>query len=251
MMELLTSRNVVGFLVLIIMIGLGATVVSGMRPTVSTSTDELFTGVAASQFTTAGSVVSISSFSAAAPITAFSADVPIATAIGSANITANAQAEHSGASWGNVNITINVSQGSGDIVTWVAGTCNAANKTLANASNAYYAISSSCLTPGSNVSFKFDNNGTDANVTSIRMVYEYYAPSAAYSLSSGVVTPSANGHYKMTYEYTAENAAVANANTQGQTGILNMSQMIPNIGLILGAGIIVGLLFYLFVRKNE
>jgi len=249
-MEILSGRNVVGFLILIIIIGLGAFVVTGLKPMVFTSTDELFTGTAATPFTTAGNVLAVTSFAKDAKITTLGTGVPLVGSVGTVPVAIDFDASHSGSAWDAFNITINVTQGLGDKVEWVLGDCRAANITLANASNVYNNIDSSCLSPPAVLALVFNNNGTSANVTGVSARYWRYATSTGYSLASGEITPTADGYYKTTYDYSAEKTAVTTVNTQGQLGMVGMAQIFPNIGLVLGAVILVGVLFFLFKREE-
>lgn len=255
--NILSITNAIAFVILIVVVGIGATIAMGMAPTTLTSSGELFTGVAATALPTAGSVISVSSFSKAGAISSYNQynATPLVGGTGAINIVLDSEAAHGGNTWDNLTVDFTL-QGlnATNTIRWVTGTCNGANKTWITNTQTYTDISSACLVPGGTLTFNFVN-ATDgvniANVTNVSITYNRYVATSAYTLTSGgSLIPTASGNYKTTYVYSAQASEVTAANAAGQTGLLNLAQAMPSIGTILGAVIIIGLLFYVFKMKD-
>lgn len=173
-----------------------------------TQTGELWTGTAGvAHPVTYNPVVSVVAFKNKTAYSQYN-DTKIAGANGATTLKVDSYAAHGGNTWDNVTIQFTIAGiNATNNVTWVAGTCNAANKTWTTSPQTYTDINSSCLTPGSTLTFTFTNKTLSeenmVNVTNITMNYSRYTDSTEYTLASasGQFTPTNSGYYYTSYTY--------------------------------------------------
>ena len=201
-----------------------------------TATGELWTGTAATAHAMAfAPIVATTDFRKAASYSQYN-DTKIN--VGNATPTSNhisilidANAAHSSATWDNLSVVFTL-QGANatNNVTWVLGTCNAANKTWVTSPQTYTDIDSTCLTPGSALTFNFVNVTAQnpTNVTNVTITYQRYVTSTAYTqnLLAGTTTPTATGYYYTTYTH-------GTAGTGNAVVILNLVPLMIGVVILL------------------
>ena len=196
---------VVAVLAVQVVIPTAITAAAGVTTT-GTATGELDTGTALTPFSLSYyPVTSITAFKKAAVITVYN-DTKLAGARGAVTVPIDAYAANGGVAWEGVNITFTL-QGvnATNNVTWVTGTCRGGNATWISSPQAYTAIASTCLTPGSTLTFNFVNTTLEdpSNVTNVSVTYYRYVDNTAYTLSgaNGQITPTLGGYYYTSYGY--------------------------------------------------
>jgi hypothetical protein len=213
------------------------------------TTTTTFAGVAATPHQLNAPIISVASFKKAQNMVMY---YDVATLVINSttqvNLPIDADAAHDGAAWNNINISI-TSQATNSTtnITWIAGTCNAANKSIATSTtNTWTGIASTCLSPGNNLVIYLTNNtiaGQAApNVTNVSVSYFKYVTNSAYTLqtSAGTITPTASGYYKTTYTYGAGGMDYTDAKTTLNQGVTTITQIPSWLGLFV-------LMFVIFV----
>ena len=178
-------------------------------------------------------IISLSKFQKAATTTGTNVTkISIVSAAASNNmsITLDADTANRGQAWSNLTVVFGLEGlNQTNNITWLAGTCNAANKTwTANTKQTYNDINSTCLTPGGKLTFVFANTsvGTPSlNVTSINITYSKYATNTAYTLQDtvGTITPTLSGNYRVSYVYGAGGLDYTNAKTALSSGVTTIT----------------------------
>jgi hypothetical protein len=206
-----------------------------------TTTTTAFTGTAATPSQLNAPIISVTSFMKAASITT-NHSTPLVVNLTAQNVTIpiDANAIHSGIAWNNLTVSFLVAGANSTTnVTWVTGTCNAANKTWAAAGlQTYTDIDSSCLTPGGNLVLNFVNKTVAGqiapNITEVNVTYQRYVTNSAYTKNDAVgqVTPTASGYYQITYTYGAGGIDYTNAKTSLNQGVTTIAGIPGWLGII-------------------
>ncbi len=189
-------------------------------------------------------IISLTSFAkSASNLTTNATITPIITQTTNITLPIAANAVHNGEQWSNVTFTFELlGANATQTIIWIPGACNAANKTWSTSTlQTYTGINSSCLTPGSTLALYFANTSTDGsfhqNITRVNVTYLKYVTSGAYTLvtTTGVITPTTDGHYEVSYTYSAGGIDYTNSQTalgQGITTISNIPSWLVLIVLV-------------------
>jgi len=201
----------------------------------TTVTNQEFAGTNLTAYALNGApIISLSKFQKAAQNTTGTnaTKITVNSSVTTKNMTIqlNANAANGGQPWSNLTIEFGLEGlNQSNNITWLAGNCNAANKTwVANTKQTYNDINSTCLTPGGQLTFVFANTSLGApstNVTSINITYSIYATNTAYTLqnSAGTITPTATGYYRTSYVYGAGGKDYTDAQTALASGVTTIT----------------------------
>jgi hypothetical protein len=194
--------------VIVIGVLIPTTITAGNEVTpAGTATGELWTGTAATAHASAFKpVASVTAFKKEARHTIYN-DTVLVGGHGTVTLYIDPYTVATGEAWNNINFTFTLKGlNATNNVTWVAGTCRPANATWTSSPQSYTDVASTCLTPGSTLTFTFTNKTSqenETNVTNVTLLYSTYDDSSAYALASasGEFTPTASGYYYMSYTY--------------------------------------------------
>lgn len=199
----------------------------------TTVSNQEFTGTAATAYTLNAPIISVTTFQKAATTTGTNVTkITVNSSVSTKNmsIVIDAAAANGGQPWSNLTVVFGLEGlNQTNNITWLAGGCNAANKTwVADTKQTYTDINSTCLTPGGKLTFLFANTSLgepSTNVTSINITYSKYSTSTAYTLqaAAGTVTPTASGNYKVTYVYGAGGQDYTDAKTALASGVTTIT----------------------------
>jgi hypothetical protein len=211
----LIGALIVAVLVITVIIPTTVTLTSSFTAP-GTATAELWTGTAATAHLMANTppIASVTTFKKAASYSQYNdTKINVGNSTGNTHlhILVDSFAAHSSATWDNLTVVFTL-QGinATNNVTWTVGDCNAANKTWITSPQTYSDIDSTCLTPGSPLTFSFVNKTavegadlTGTNVTNVTITYQRYLDNTAYTLDSaaGKITPTLTGYYYTSYTY--------------------------------------------------
>ncbi len=243
---------IMGIVFIGIILGAGAIALVGMTPITPTSSGEILNATASTPATLSGKVISVTQADLATVIV--SNNTTILGTAGTRIVYLNAGAI-SALNYSELryNMTITAQVNGSDLVK-LTSNCNS-ESVLTNGVNVVSNLYPDCLRNPYLANFTFNNSAASSNITNVSISYYYWNPTTSYSVSSGILTPTYTGFYKLNYTYsTAGNYYTTIANNNALLGITNLSGQFPTLGTIIGVSLIIVILFagvgiYVFNRR--